>query len=82
MPYQYTNEPNDHYMQMATNLSSVNGQPFVLGRRVHHTSFVDGSHDEDPANGTFNALKDLSNTRMVNHSCASCHERNGQCSTS
>ncbi|MBU2882018.1 carbohydrate-binding protein [Psychrosphaera sp. B3R10] len=78
LPYQYTNEPNDHYMQMATNLSSVNGQPFVLGRRVHHTSFVDGSHDEDPANGTFNALKDLSNTRMVNHSCASCHERNGR----
>lgn len=78
LPYQYTNEPNDHYMQMATNLSSVNGQPFVLGRRVHHTSFVDGSHDEDPANGTFSALSGLTNTRFVNHSCASCHERNGR----
>jgi len=78
LPYQYTNEPDDHFMQMATNLSSFNGQPFVLGRRIHHTSFVDGKHDEDPANGTFSEMVGKSGTHFVNHSCASCHERNGR----
>lgn len=78
LPYQYTNEPNDHFMQMATNLSSVNGQPFVLGRRVLHTSFVDGKHDEDPANGTFAELSGKAGTHFVNDSCSNCHERNGR----
>jgi len=78
LPYQYTNEPNDHFMQMATNLSSLNGQAFVLGRRLHHTSFVDGQHDEDPANGVFSEMIGKSGTHFVNNSCASCHERNGR----
>ncbi len=78
LPYQYTNEPNDHFMQMATNLSSLNGQRFVLGRRIHHTSFVDGKHDEDPANGIFSEMIGKSGTHFVNQSCASCHERNGR----
>jgi CxxC motif-containing protein (DUF1111 family) len=78
LPYQYTNEPNDHFMQMATNLSSLNGQAFVLGRRIHHTSFVDGVHDEDPDNGTFSEMVGKSGTHFVNHSCTSCHERNGR----
>lgn len=78
LPYQYTNEPDDHFMQMATNLSSLNGQAFVLGRRVHHTSFVDGTHDEDPANGIFPDMVGKSGTHFVNNSCSSCHERNGR----
>jgi CxxC motif-containing protein (DUF1111 family)/predicted lipoprotein with Yx(FWY)xxD motif len=78
LPYQYTNEPNDHFMQMATNLSSLNGQAFVLGRRIHHTSFVDGKHDEDPANGIFSEMIGKSGSHFVNHSCANCHERNGR----
>ena len=78
LPYQYTNEPNDHFMQMATNLSSLNGQAFVLGRRIHHTSFVDGLHDEDPANGIFTEMKGKAGTHFVNESCANCHERNGR----
>jgi CxxC motif-containing protein (DUF1111 family)/predicted lipoprotein with Yx(FWY)xxD motif len=78
LPYQYTNEPDDHFMQMATNISSLNGQAFVLGRRIHHTSFVDGMHDEDPANGTFNDMVGKAGTHFVNHSCAACHERNGR----
>ncbi|TRX52845.1 di-heme oxidoredictase family protein [Thalassomonas sp. M1454] len=78
LPYQYTNEPNDHFMQMATNLSTVNGQTFVLGRRVLHTSFVDGQHDEDPANGRFNELSGKAGPHFINSSCTSCHERNGR----
>ncbi|MCW8866062.1 MAG: carbohydrate-binding protein [Colwellia sp.] len=78
LPYQYTNEPDDHFMQMATNLSSLNGQAFVLGRRLHHTSFVDGQHDEDPANGIFSEMVGKSGNHFVNTSCANCHERNGR----
>lgn len=75
--HQYTNEPNDHFMQMATNLGYENGQTFLLGRRVHHSSFVDGTHDEDPDNGIFNDNVGLSGERYVNESCTDCHARNG-----
>jgi len=75
--YQYTNEPDNHFMQMATNLGYDNGQTFLLGRRVHHSSFVDGTHDEDPDNGVFADNVGLSGVRYVNESCVDCHARNG-----
>jgi CxxC motif-containing protein (DUF1111 family) len=78
LPYQYSDEPDDHFMQMATNLSSVNGQNFVLGRRVHHTNMIDGSHDESEDNGTFNEMVGLTGPRYVNASCDNCHQRNGR----
>jgi CxxC motif-containing protein (DUF1111 family) len=65
-------------MQMATNLADLNAQPFVRGRRVHHTHMTDGSHDEGPENGTFDALKGLAGPNYVNVSCDSCHKRNGR----
>jgi hypothetical protein len=43
MHCQYTNEPNDHFLPMAINLGYDNGQTFILGRRVHDCSFVDGT---------------------------------------
>ena len=75
--YQYTNEPNDHFMQMATNLGYDNGQKFLLGRRVHHSSFVDGMHDENPDNGVLDSNIGLANGHYINESCTSCHDRNG-----
>src|SRR5690606_7425524 len=75
---QMTAEPDGHFQQMATNLGYENGQPFVLGRRVHHTSFVDGSHDESAENGIFSEMVGKSGTRYVNDRCARCHERNGR----
>jgi CxxC motif-containing protein (DUF1111 family) len=78
LPYQYSDEPNNHFMQMATNLSGLNAQPFVRGRRVHHTHMTDGTHDEGPENGTFDALKGLAGPNFVNVSCDSCHTRNGR----
>ena len=44
--YQCSNEPNDHFLQVAANLGYENGQSFLLGRRIHHSSFVDSSHDD------------------------------------
>lgn len=78
LPYMYSDEPDNHFMQMATNLSSINGQPFVLGRRVHHTDMVTGSHDESPENGTFNDLIGMAGPLYANRSCDACHHRNGR----
>lgn len=78
LPYMHSNEPDNHFIQMATNLGYENGQPFVLGRRVHHTSFVSGLHDEHAENGVFNALVGLTGSHFVNDRCASCHVRNGR----
>jgi CxxC motif-containing protein (DUF1111 family) len=78
LPYQYSDEPDNHFMQMATNLSSVNAQPFVRGRRVHHTDMLDGSHDESDENGIFTELTGLVGPNYVNRSCDACHTRNGR----
>lgn len=79
LPYNHSNEPDNHFIQMATNLSSLNGQPFVLGRRVHHASFVDGSHDEHVAdNGIFSDTVGKAGPHYVHDRCAGCHVRNGR----
>jgi CxxC motif-containing protein (DUF1111 family)/beta-glucanase (GH16 family)/predicted lipoprotein with Yx(FWY)xxD motif len=75
--HQYTDEPNDNFLQMATNLGYDNGQTFLLGRRVHHSSVIDGTHDEDPANGVLTASVGLAGTHYINQRCTACHERNG-----
>jgi len=78
LPYNYSDEPENHFMQMATNLSGLNAQPFVRGRRVHHTSMIDGTHDESAENEVFTELAHLAGPNFVNHSCDSCHTRNGR----
>jgi CxxC motif-containing protein (DUF1111 family) len=78
LPYQYSDEPDNHFMQMPTNLAGINGQKFVLGRRVHHTDFGDGSHDEAAENASFAELAGTLGTRYVNRSCIECHQRNGR----
>lgn len=78
LPYQYSDEPDNHFMQMATNLAAHHGQPFVRGRRVHHTNMLDGSHDESVDNGIFRELVGLSGTRYVSAKCVGCHARNGR----
>ncbi len=79
LPYNHTNEPDNHFIQMATNLASINGQPFVLGRRVHHASFIDGSHDEHVVdNGTFPDTVGKAGPHYVHDRCAGCHVRNGR----
>jgi len=79
LPYNHSNEPDNHFIQMATNLASAHGQSFVLGRRVHHASFINGSHDEHVAdNGTFADVVGKAGPHYVNDRCAGCHVRNGR----
>ena len=76
--YNYSEEPAGRFMQMATNLSHSNAQPFVRGRRVHHTNFEDGIHDERADNPIWTEQIGKLGNHYVNHSCAACHVRNGR----
>lgn len=76
--YNYTNEPAGRFMQMATNLAHSNAQPFVEGRRVHHTNFLDGSHDERVDNPVWVEQRNKVDNNYINVSCAGCHVRNGR----
>ena len=83
LPYQYSNEPRDHFMQMATNLSGDAAQPFVLGRRIVHTDFGDGTHSENNYengdiidNPVFSEQVGKLGPRYVNRSCDACHVQN------
>ncbi|MCM2334628.1 MAG: c-type cytochrome [Anaeromyxobacteraceae bacterium] len=78
LSYPYSGEPDKHFLQMATNLSSLNGQPFVLGRRIHHTDFGDGSHNESTDNPVFTELEGKLGPAYVNRSCVACHAGNGR----
>jgi CxxC motif-containing protein (DUF1111 family) len=76
--YNYSNEPAGRFMQLATNLSPGNAQPFVQGRRVHHTNFENGVHDERIDNPIWAAQVGKAGPHYINVSCASCHVRNGR----
>jgi CxxC motif-containing protein (DUF1111 family)/predicted lipoprotein with Yx(FWY)xxD motif len=76
--YNYTNEPAGRFMQMATNMSPGNAEPFVRGRRVHHTSFVNGVHGERNDNPVWTQQAGKAGTHYINESCAACHVRNGR----
>ena len=75
---QYSDEADNRYLQMATNLSDIHAQEFVLGRRVHHTDLTDGSHNESDENPLFHELAGLAGRAHINPSCVGCHERNGR----
>ncbi|MDB5103697.1 MAG: hypothetical protein JWP91_1386 [Fibrobacteres bacterium] len=74
---QTSNEPEDPFMELATNMAPQNGQVFVHGRRVHHTNFITGVHDE-PGNPVWDTLKAKAGPNYVNTSCTACHHKNGR----
>jgi CxxC motif-containing protein (DUF1111 family) len=76
--FNYTNEPAGRFMQMATNMAPGNAESFVLGRRVHHTSFLTGVHGERLDNPVWTEHQNKSGTHYINESCAGCHVRNGR----
>ena len=77
LPYQYSDEPDNRFKQMAGNLSPINSQPFLLGRRLHHTSFDTGSHSE-PGNPIFAEHIGKLGNKFINRSCVACHVNNGR----
>jgi CxxC motif-containing protein (DUF1111 family) len=77
LPYQYSDEPPHRFKQMAGNMSPTNGSLFMLGRRLHHTDFADGTHSE-PDNPIFNDQIGKLGPKFINHSCVACHVNNGR----
>jgi len=77
LPYQYSNEPQHRFKQMAGNIAPVSAQPFMLGRRLHHTDFADGSHSEK-GNPIFEEQRGKLGPHFVAHSCIACHINNGR----
>ena len=77
LPYQYSNEPGDRFKQTAGNIAPANIQPFMFGRRLHHTDFGDGSHSE-PGNPAFSDHGGKLGPKFIGRSCVECHTNNGR----
>lgn len=77
LPYQYSNEPQHRFKQIAGNIAPVSVQPFMLGRRLHHTDFASGAHSEkgNPVNDEHAGKL---GPRFVAQSCVACHVNNGR----
>jgi len=73
----YSEEPKSRFQQMAMNIAPTNAEPFLLGRRLHHTDFETGKHSE-PENPVFKEQVGKLGTQFVNHSCIACHVGNGR----
>ena len=77
LPYQYSNEPSHRFKQTAGNISPANIQPFMQGRRLHHTDFGNGSHSE-AGNPAFTAHAGKLGPKFIARSCVECHINNGR----
>ncbi|QDU28034.1 NHL repeat protein [Anatilimnocola aggregata] len=77
LPYQYSDEPNHRLKQMATNIAPRNAQPFMLGRRLHHTDFGTGAHSEK-GNPQYEEQAGKLGPQFVATSCIACHVNNGR----
>jgi CxxC motif-containing protein (DUF1111 family) len=77
LPYQYSAEPEHRFKELAGNISPTNGWNFMLGRRLHHTDFGDGTHSE-PDNPVFTEQIGKLGPKFINRSCVACHVNNGR----
>ncbi|HXI85598.1 MAG TPA: di-heme oxidoredictase family protein [Verrucomicrobiae bacterium] len=83
MPYQYSGEPTHLFNQLSPGASPPSGEPFLLGRRLHHTDFGTGAHvgdevDAGGGNGTFTQQVGKLGPKFTNRSCIACHVNNGR----
>ena len=77
LPYQYSNEPQHRFKQTAGNIAPVSAQPFMLGRRLHHTDFGSGAHSEK-GNPVYDEQRGKLGPGFVAQSCIACHANNGR----
>ena len=77
LPYQYSNEPEHRFKQTAGNIAPTNAQPFMLGRRLHHTDFGNGVHSES-GNPVYAEQIGKLGPKFIARSCVECHVNNGR----
>ena len=75
--YQYSDEPDNAFKQIAGNLAPASGVDFMLGRRLHHTDFGNGSHSES-GNPVFAEQVGKLGNKYIARSCVACHINNGR----
>lgn len=79
LSYNYSEEPMRVFQQMSNNIGIVNAKRFVQGRRLFHTSFLNGKHSEHPDdNPVFAAHVNQLGPRYNQERCIACHTLNGR----
>ena len=73
-----SDEPESLFLQMTQNASPRSARRFVRGRRVQHTSFADGSHDESSGNPAWARQAGKVGPLYIEESCTACHPNNGR----
>jgi CxxC motif-containing protein (DUF1111 family) len=75
--YNYSDNALFMFQQPQTNVGMQNMQRFVEGRRLIHSNFTTGAHNE-PGNDINTAVAGLQGTRFNQSSCFACHVNNGR----
>jgi CxxC motif-containing protein (DUF1111 family) len=75
--YNYSDEAKFIFQQPQNNTGMSNIQRFVEGRRLVHTNFTTGNHNE-PGNATYLPGVGLQGGRFNQSACIGCHVNNGR----
>jgi CxxC motif-containing protein (DUF1111 family) len=73
-------QPEMSFLQAGTNIAGANMQSFVEGRRLFHTSLLDGSHAERGNPTLFNSQSGKAGPHFQQAACIQCHANNGKSS--
>lgn len=75
--YDYTDNGSFMFQQPHTNIGMQNLQRFVEGRRLVHTNFTTGEHNEQ-GNDRYTPAVGLQGQRFNQSACIACHVSNGR----
>ena len=75
--YNYSDDGKFIFQQAQNNTGMWNIQRFVEGRRLVHTNFTTGNHNE-PGNATYMPAVGLQGGRFNQSACIGCHVNNGR----
>jgi CxxC motif-containing protein (DUF1111 family) len=75
--YNYSDNAQFMFQQPHNNIGMQNMQRFVEGRRLVHTNFTTGEHNE-PGNDRYTAAMGLQGQRFNQSACIGCHVNNGR----
>jgi CxxC motif-containing protein (DUF1111 family) len=77
VPYDYADNGLFMFQQPHNNVGMQNMQRFVEGRRLVHTNFTTGDHNE-PGNDRYLPAVGLQGQRFNQSACIACHVNNGR----
>lgn len=75
--YDYSDNASFMFQQPPSNIGMQNIQRFVEGRRVIHTNFTTGAHNE-AGNDPYLPAMSLQGARFNQSACIACHTNNGR----